>query len=74
MRATFPHRWLPWLLVAPQLAISLVFFYWPAIQALHQSVLREDPFGLSSRFVGLESLSDEAVRLQGQRQRMAVGR
>ena len=53
MRATFPHRLLPYLLVAPQLAISLVFFYWPAVQALHQSVLREDPFGLSSQFVGL---------------------
>ena len=53
MRATFPHRWLPWLLVAPQLAISLVFFYWPALQALRQSMLREDPFGLSTTFVGL---------------------
>jgi sn-glycerol 3-phosphate transport system permease protein len=53
MRATFPHRLLPYLLVAPQLAISLIFFYWPAVQALRQSVLREDPFGLSSQFVGL---------------------
>lgn len=52
-RATFPHRWLPLLLVAPQLAISLVFFYWPAVQALRQSVLREDPFGLRTSFVGL---------------------
>ncbi len=64
MRATFPHRFLPYLLVAPQLAISLVFFYLPAGQALHQSVLREDPFGLSSRFVGLANfkrvLSDPA--------------
>ncbi len=57
MRATFPHRWLPWLLVAPQLAISLVFFYWPALQALRQSMLREDPFGLSSRFVGLANFT-----------------
>jgi sn-glycerol 3-phosphate transport system permease protein len=52
VRATFPHRLLPYLLVAPQLAISLVFFYWPAVQALLQSVRREDPFGLSTRFVG----------------------
>ena len=52
-RSTFPNRFLPWLLVAPQLAISLVFFYWPAVQAMWQSTLREDPFGLSSRFVGL---------------------
>lgn len=52
-RATFPHRLLPYLLLAPQLAITLVFFYWPAIQALRQSMLREDAFGLKSKFVGL---------------------
>ncbi len=52
-RATFPHFWLPLLLIAPQLAISAIFFYWPAVQALYQSVLREDPFGLRSTFVGL---------------------
>ncbi|MCB2116337.1 MAG: sn-glycerol-3-phosphate ABC transporter permease UgpA [Rhodobacteraceae bacterium] len=52
-RATFPHRLLPWLLIAPQLAISLIFFYWPAVQAMWQSMLREDPFGLRSKFVGL---------------------
>lgn len=52
-RATFPQKLLPYLLVAPQLAISLVFFYWPAGQAMLQSTRREDPFGLSSQFVGL---------------------
>jgi sn-glycerol 3-phosphate transport system permease protein len=52
-RATFPHKLLPYLLVAPQLAITLVFFYWPASQAVRQSMLREDPFGLKSKFVGL---------------------
>jgi sn-glycerol 3-phosphate transport system permease protein len=52
-RATFPHRLLPYLLLAPQLAITLVFFYWPAAQALKQSMLREDAFGLKSKFVGL---------------------
>ena len=52
-RATFPHRVLPWLLIAPQLLISLVFFYWPAVQALWQSTLREDAFGLKTTFVGL---------------------
>jgi len=51
-RVVFPNRILPYLLVAPQLAITLVFFYWPAGQALYQSMLREDPFGLNSRFVG----------------------
>ncbi|MBU2358643.1 MAG: glycerol-3-phosphate transporter permease, partial [Alphaproteobacteria bacterium] len=63
-RATFPHRFLPWLLVLPQLLISLVFFYWPAFQAMWQSTLKEDPFGLSSKFVGLDNfrkvLSDPA--------------
>jgi sn-glycerol 3-phosphate transport system permease protein len=52
-RATFPHKFLPYLLVAPQLAITFVFFYWPASQAVRQSLLREDPFGLRSKFVGL---------------------
>jgi sn-glycerol 3-phosphate transport system permease protein len=45
-RVVFPNKILPYLLVAPQLAITLVFFYWPAGQALYQSMLREDPFGL----------------------------
>ncbi len=51
-RTVFPHKLLPWLLVAPQLAITLIFFYWPAGQAFRQSMLKEDPFGLSSTFVG----------------------
>ncbi len=50
-RVVFPNRVLPYLLLAPQLAITLVFFYLPAGQALYQSMLREDPFGLRSRFV-----------------------
>jgi sn-glycerol 3-phosphate transport system permease protein len=48
----FPHKLLPYLLLAPQLAITAVFFLWPAGKALQQSVLREDPFGLKSQFVG----------------------
>lgn len=52
-RTVFPHKVLPWLLLAPQLAVTLIFFYWPAGQAFRQSTLREDPFGLSSTFVGL---------------------
>lgn len=50
-RVVFPNKILPYLLVAPQLAITAVFFYWPASQAMYQSMLREDPFGLSSKFV-----------------------
>jgi len=52
-RTVFPHKFLPWLLLAPQLAVTLIFFYWPAGQAFRQSMLKEDPFGLSSTFVGL---------------------
>jgi sn-glycerol 3-phosphate transport system permease protein len=52
-RVTFPNKTLPYLLVAPQIAITLVFFFWPASQAIYQSLLREDPFGLRSTFVGL---------------------
>jgi len=54
-RVVFTNRILPYILVAPQLVITIVFFFWPASQALFQSVLREDPFGLSSIFVGLEN-------------------
>ncbi|MFM8755891.1 sn-glycerol-3-phosphate ABC transporter permease UgpA [Limnohabitans sp.] len=54
-RVRFRHQWLAWALVAPQLLIVTVFFFWPAGQALFQSVLREDAFGTSSEFVGLEN-------------------
>jgi len=54
-RVVFRHPILPFLLVAPQIAITLIFFMWPASQALYQSVLREDAFGLSSQFVGLDN-------------------
>jgi sn-glycerol 3-phosphate transport system permease protein len=52
-RAAFGERGLPYLLLAPQLAVTLVFFLWPAGQALFQSLRREDPFGLATEFVGL---------------------
>ncbi|MDN2565472.1 sn-glycerol-3-phosphate ABC transporter permease UgpA [Aquibium sp. A9E412] len=50
---TFKSPWLPYLLVAPQLLITAVFFLWPASQAIYQSVLRQDAFGLRTEFVGL---------------------
>jgi sn-glycerol 3-phosphate transport system permease protein len=52
-RVYFKQKWLPLLFIAPQIIITLVFFIWPASQALYQSVLQEDPFGLSRTFVGL---------------------
>ncbi|WP_300655111.1 sn-glycerol-3-phosphate ABC transporter permease UgpA [Hydrogenophaga sp.] len=54
-RVRFKSSWLPWALIAPQMAIVLVFFFWPAAQALYQSLLTQDPFGLSTEFVGLEN-------------------
>ncbi len=54
-RVRFRSAWLPWLLVAPQMAIVLVFFFWPATQALYQSLLQQDAFGTSTEFVGLEN-------------------
>ena len=54
-RVRFKSWWLPWVLIAPQMAVVLVFFFWPAGQALFQSVLQEDAFGTSSQFVGLQN-------------------
>ena len=54
-RVRFRSWWLPWVLIAPQMAIILVFFFWPAGQALYQSVLMQDAFGTSTEFVGLEN-------------------
>lgn len=50
-RSTFKSGYLPYLLILPQILITLTFFYWPAIQGLSQSFLLSDPFGQSSKFV-----------------------
>lgn len=57
-RVVFRSRWLPYVLVAPQIVITLVFFFWPAGQALYQSLLRQDAFGINLEFVGLENFRD----------------
>ena len=54
-RVRFRSWWLPWVLIAPQMAIILAFFFWPAGQALYQSVLMQDAFGTSTEFVGLDN-------------------
>jgi sn-glycerol 3-phosphate transport system permease protein len=54
-RAIFSGKALPYLLLLPQLAVSLVFFYWPAVQALWQSFLLQDAFGLSTQFVWFDN-------------------
>ncbi|HYD05497.1 MAG TPA: sn-glycerol-3-phosphate ABC transporter permease UgpA [Reyranella sp.] len=55
MSTAFRSRWLPYALLAPQVAVTLVFFIWPASQAAYQSFFREDAFGLKQRFVWLEN-------------------
>ena len=57
-RAIFPNKLLSYLLILPQLAVSLIFFYWPALQALWQSFLVQDAFGLSTEFVWFENYFD----------------
>ncbi len=54
-RVRFQSTWLPWALIAPQMAVILVFFFWPAGRALYQSVLSQDAFGMSTEFVGFEN-------------------
>jgi sn-glycerol 3-phosphate transport system permease protein len=51
-RVWFRSAWLPWLLIAPQMAVIGIFFFWPAGQALFQSLTQQDAFGISSEFVG----------------------
>ena len=54
-RVHFPTSPLPYFLVAPQVIITLIFFIWPATQAVYQSFLIEDAFGMSTEFVWFEN-------------------
>ncbi|MEJ5029669.1 sn-glycerol-3-phosphate ABC transporter permease UgpA [Comamonas sp. MYb21] len=54
-RVLFRSKWLPWVLIAPQLLIIGIFFFWPAGQAVLQSFQMEDAFGMSTEWVGLEN-------------------
>jgi sn-glycerol 3-phosphate transport system permease protein len=56
-RTVFKSRWLPYLLVAPQMAVTVLFFFWPALKSLQLSVYRVSPFGDKSTFVGLENFT-----------------
>ncbi len=56
-RVHFDRKVLPFLLVAPQIVITLVFFIWPAVQALYQSLLREDAFGLKTQFIWFDNFA-----------------
>jgi sn-glycerol 3-phosphate transport system permease protein len=57
-RVIFNNKFLPYLLLAPQLAVTLVFFFWPAGQAVQMSVMEQDAFGLSKTFVGLGNFKE----------------
>lgn len=63
-RVLFRSGWLPWVLLAPQLIVITVFFFWPAGQALLQSLQQQDAFGMSVEWVGLDNFrqlfSDES--------------
>ena len=56
-KVVFRSWWLPGALLAPQVAVTLVFFVWPAAQALYQSVFVEDAFGTTVEFVGLQNFA-----------------
>lgn len=60
-RVQFEHSSIPYLFVAPQIAIIVIFFLWPAAQAIYQSFLLEDAFGLSSQFVWFRNYSDTVL-------------
>ena len=57
-RVRFRSWWLPYALIAPQMAVTLVFFFWPAGQALYQSLFIENAFGGDLQFVGLDNFRD----------------
>lgn len=56
-RTVFRNRWLPYALVTPQLAVTVAFFFWPAVGSLQLSLFRVSPFGDRRTFVGLENFT-----------------
>src|SRR6478735_9076640 len=57
-RVVFQSKWLPYALLAPQIAITVIFFFWPAVQAVYYSFLVQDPFGNSSTFVWFQNYGE----------------
>jgi sn-glycerol 3-phosphate transport system permease protein len=57
-RVVFDSKWLPYALLAPQIAVTIIFFFWPAAQAVWYSFLVQDPFGQSVNFVWFENYKD----------------
>jgi len=54
-RVVFKSAWLPWVLIAPQMVVICIFFFWPAGQAMLQSLQQSDAFGTSVDWVGLDN-------------------
>jgi sn-glycerol 3-phosphate transport system permease protein len=57
-RVVFRSAWLPYALLAPQIAVTLIFFFWPAAQAFWFSLQIQDAFGINTEFVGLRNFVD----------------
>ena len=57
-RVVFQSTWLPYALLAPQIAVTVVFFFWPAFQAVWFSFQLQDAFGLKTEFVGLQNFAE----------------
>ncbi len=57
-RVVFQSKWLPYALVAPQIAVTVIFFFWPAIQAVYYAFLVQDPFGQSITFVWFQNFTE----------------
>jgi sn-glycerol 3-phosphate transport system permease protein len=57
-RVVFQSKWLPYALLAPQIAVTVVFFFWPAAQAVYYSFLLQDPFGTTTQFVWFDNFTE----------------
>jgi sn-glycerol 3-phosphate transport system permease protein len=57
-RVVFRSAWLPYALLAPQIAITVIFFFWPAFQAAWFSFQLQDAFGLKTEFVGFRNFAE----------------
>ena len=57
-RVVFRSAWLPYALLAPQIAVTVVFFFWPAAQAIYYSFLQQDPFGLATEFIWFRNYAE----------------
>jgi len=57
-KVVFRSAWLPYALLLPQITITVVFFFWPAAQAVYYSFLEQDPFGLSVKWVWFQNYAE----------------